>query len=165
MTILDPFSFEVSSGSEEQTLRLGARLGALLPKRMCVALQGELGAGKTAFSRGVGEGWNADQPLRSPTFTLVQCHRRDNGDVLYHVDLYRVQNTNDLASIGLEEILDADAICLIEWSERASHMIPSDALRVDIRVISETKRQLKFSANSEETWKILVAFRKSAFGI
>ncbi|MCL5274393.1 MAG: tRNA (adenosine(37)-N6)-threonylcarbamoyltransferase complex ATPase subunit type 1 TsaE, partial [Chloroflexi bacterium] len=77
MPVLDPYSFECLSHSEEQTQRLGARLGVLLPAHAIVALIGTLGAGKTQFARGIGAGWGAQQPLRSPSFTLVQEHRRD----------------------------------------------------------------------------------------
>jgi len=167
MALLDRRSFEATSSSEEQTLRLGARLGALLPQRCVVALQGEMGAGKTAFARGLGEGWGAEQPLRSPSFALIQKHQRADGDgVLYHVDLQRIESSTALAGIGLRELMDdEDAVFIIEWPERAEWMLPSDALRVRIRAISETKRQFLFSAKTDEAWSLLVTFRKSAFGV
>lgn len=77
MALLEQLSFECASHSDEQTQRLGMRLGALLPRRAVVALHGPLGAGKTSFARGVGRGWGAEQLLRSPTFTLVQEHHRE----------------------------------------------------------------------------------------
>lgn len=167
MALLDARSFEATSNSEEQTLRLGARLGAMLPPRVVIALKGDLGAGKTAFARGFGEGWGAAPPLRSPTFTLIQKHTREADEAaLYHVDLYRISTPADLASIGLGDLIDEDeSVCLIEWPEHAEGLIPDDAIRVSIRAISETKRQFLFSTKSEETWKLLVGFRKAAFGV
>jgi tRNA threonylcarbamoyladenosine biosynthesis protein TsaE len=167
MALLDRRSFEATSSSEEQTLRLGARLGAMLPAYCVVALQGEMGAGKTAFARGLGEGWRAEQPLRSPSFALIQKHRRPNDRaVLYHVDLQRIESNATLAGIGLRELMDdEEAVFIIEWPERAEAMLPPDALRVRIRAISETKRQFLFSAKTDAAWNLLVAFRKSAFGV
>ena len=167
MALLDRHSFEATSNSEEQTLRLGARLGAMLPARCVVALHGEMGAGKTAFARGLGEGWGASQPLRSPSFTLIQKHSRPQDDaVLYHVDLQRIESASDLAGIGLRDLIEEeDAIVLIEWPDRAAALLPPDALHIRIRSISETKRQFLFSAKNDEAWTVLVAFRKAAFGV
>ena len=148
-------------------MRLGARLGSTLPARAVIALKGGFGAGKTAFARGVGEGWGASAPLRSPTFTLIQKHTRAaDAAVLYHIDLYRIESAGQLNGIGLRELIeDETAVFLIEWPEHADALIPHDAMLVNIRTISETKRQLLFSTKSEETWKFMVAFRKAAFGI
>lgn len=167
MAHLEPLSFECTSHSEEQTQRLGARLGALLPSHAVIALQGPLGAGKTCFARGVGEGWGAQQILRSPTFTIVQQHRRVADDaVLYHIDLYRIDSEEELLNLGLAELLDAeDSVSIIEWPERASHLIGSDAIRVRFVPISDTKRHLTFSTQDTRTWQVLLAFRKSAFGV
>ena len=167
MALLDRRSFEATSSSEEQTLRIGARLGALLPARCVIALQGEMGAGKTAFARGLGEGWGVDQSLRSPSFALIQKHHRaSDRAVLYHVDLQRIESNAALAGIGLRELLeDDDAVFIIEWPERIEAMLPPDALRVRIRAISETKRQFLFSAKNEDAWQVLITFRKTAFGV
>lgn len=143
------------------------RLGALLPKHAVLALHGPLGAGKTSFARGIGAGWGADQGLRSPTFTLVQQHHRarDNA-TLYHIDLYRTENAAELASLGLDEILeDEDSVILIEWPERAPEAIPKDAIHIKLTITSDTKRQLAFSTQDTASWQVLLAFRKSAFGI
>ncbi len=166
MALLDAHSFEATSSSEEQTLRLGARLGAMLPERCVITLRGDLGAGKTAFARGVGEGWGARDALRSPTFTLIQKHTRAEGaGALYHIDLYRAVTPGDITNIGLSELLEEDAVFLIEWPERAESLLGDDALRVSIRAISDTKRQLLFSAKSDAAWRPLAAFRKAAFGV
>ena len=167
MPVLDTLSFEIVSHSDEQTQRIGARLGTLLPAHLVIALIGPMGAGKTHFSKGVGLGWGADQPLRSPTFTLVQEHHRA-GDraTLYHIDLYRAERRADLHGLGLEEIFeDEQAIALVEWAERAEGLLPKDTLRVHIDVTSPTKRQLTFSTQSEQTWPVLQALRKSVYGV
>ncbi len=167
MPVLEPLSFEVVSHSDEQTQRIGARLGTLLPLPCIVALQGQMGAGKTHFARGVGLGWGAEQALRSPTFTLVQEHHRTKDHAaMYHIDLYRAESEGDLQSIGLDEILEADdAVSLIEWPDRILSKLPADAIRVKLDVASETKRQLSFSTQATTTWQVLLAFRKSVYGV
>lgn len=167
MALLEQLSFECASHSDEQTQRLGMRLGALLPPHAVVALHGPLGAGKTSFARGVGRGWGAEQMLRSPTFTLVQEHHRDKDDAtLYHIDLYRIEQDSDLASLGLDEILDDErGLVLIEWPERAPHFIAKSAIHVKIGITSDTKRLLTLSTQDTQTWQVLLAFRKSAFGV
>lgn len=169
MPVLDPLSFECISHGEEQTQRLGIRLGALLPAHAVVALTGPLGAGKTQFARGIGVGWGAQHMLRSPTFTLVQEHHRAKDHrTLYHIDLYRVANEADLLTLGLDEILDdEDSVCVIEWADRASALIPRDAIHVkmDFAIAQQTKRRLTFIAQESTTWHVLLAFRKSAFGV
>jgi tRNA threonylcarbamoyladenosine biosynthesis protein TsaE len=143
------------------------RLGALLPQHAIVALHGPLGAGKTSFARGMGAGWGADQLLRSPTFTLVQEHHRvADGATLYHIDLYRTEDEGDVNSLGLEEILDDEnSVAIIEWPERASGLIPNEAIHVKFNIVSDTRRQLMISTQDTATWQVLLAFRKSAFGV
>jgi tRNA threonylcarbamoyladenosine biosynthesis protein TsaE len=105
--------------------------------------------------------------LRSPTFTLVQeHHRQQDVATLYHIDLYRVESERDLGSLGLEEIMDDDnALVLIEWPERAPNCVPKSAIHVKISITSDTKRLLTLSTQDAQTWQVLLAFRKSAFGV
>ena len=178
MPILEPLSFEVVSHGDEQTQRIGARLGVLLPTPCIVALIGPMGAGKTHFARGVGIGWGAEQALRSPTFTLVQTHHQskpagetttalsDRRNTLYHIDLYRAETDADLDSIGLDEILEEpDAVCLIEWPDHILNRLPPETIRVKLDVSAETKRMLTFSTQATSTWQVLLAFRKSVYGV
>jgi tRNA threonylcarbamoyladenosine biosynthesis protein TsaE len=167
MPVLEPLSFECTSHGEEQTQRLGARLGALLPAHAVIALSGPLGSGKTQFAKGLGAGWGALQPLRSPTFTMVQEHHRAQDDrALYHIDLYRVEAEVDLLTLGLDEILeDEQGVCVVEWPERAGALIGQDAIRVKFVITSDSKRLLTFSTQTTESWQVLLAFRKRAFGV
>ncbi len=167
MPVLDTLSFEIVSHSGEQTQRIGARLGALLPSHMVIALMGQMGAGKTYFSKGIGLGWGATQPLRSPTFTLIQEHHRSaDDDTLYHIDLYRAERAADLRGIGLDEIFeDEHAVALVEWAERAEDMLPNDTLLLHIDVVTPTKRRLTFSTKAESTWQVLQQLRQSVYGV
>src|SRR5258706_9835 len=93
--ILKEGQLDISSHSAEQTQRLGARLGSLLQVGDIICLSGDMGAGKTVFSAGIGRGWGAKTPLTSPTFNLVHDHTRDaDSQHLYHLDCYRLERPN-----------------------------------------------------------------------
>ena len=122
----------ISTASEAETLEAGARLAAGLRPGDSVLLQGGLGAGKTVFVRGAAGALGVDPgKVRSPTFTLVNIYP---GRVpVYHVDLYRIEKPEDLAEIGLEEILGTDGVAMVEWPEKLGRYTPAAAVRVLIR--------------------------------
>ncbi len=164
--ILDPHSLECFSHSQEQTQRLGARLGELLRPGDLVCLEGELGAGKTQFAQGVGRGWGVLETLTSPTFTLISEYQRPrDGAWLYHVDLYRIASVEEAIGFGLEDYLDDDALILVEWPERVLPLLPEERLWIQIEMISGTKRLLRMQATGERYQALLRAFRERAFGV
>jgi tRNA threonylcarbamoyladenosine biosynthesis protein TsaE len=120
--------------SEEETVELGRRIALALPRRAVVLLIGNLGAGKTTLAKGIVSGLGAALPedVSSPTFTLI--HEYGAGSV-YHIDLYRLDTPSQVATLGLEEILDRDAVVLIEWGERFPELWPRE--RIEIRLRSE----------------------------
>jgi tRNA threonylcarbamoyladenosine biosynthesis protein TsaE len=132
-------SFETHS--EEETIELGRRIAASLPKRAVVLLIGNLGAGKTTLAKGIISGLGAAEPddVSSPTFTLV--HEYGNGRV-YHIDLYRLDRPEELATLGLDEIFDRDAVVLIEWGERFPHLMPSERIEIRIQPTSQDFRTI-----------------------
>ena len=103
--------------SEDETIEFGRRIARDLPRRAVVLLIGNLGAGKTTLAKGIISGLGAAPPeeVSSPTFTLI--HEYGEGRV-YHIDLYRLDRPEQIATLGLEEIFDRDAVVLIEWGER-----------------------------------------------
>jgi tRNA threonylcarbamoyladenosine biosynthesis protein TsaE len=124
--------------SEEETIELGRRIAKLLPSRAVVLLIGNLGAGKTTLAKGIVHGLSAAAPeeVSSPTFTLIHEYGR-----VYHIDLYRLE---EVATLGLEEIFDRDAVVLIEWGERFPHLIPSDHFEIRIRPLDDEAREFTF---------------------
>jgi len=125
--------------SESETVALGARLARDLPVRAAVLLIGNLGAGKTTLAKGIVSGLGAAAPeeVSSPTFTLIHEYGADpstdhNAPRVYHVDLYRLEEARELATLGLEEIFERQAIVLVEWGERFPAMMP--AVRTEIRL-------------------------------
>ena len=122
--------------SEEETALAGGTVAKQLRKGDIVALNGELGAGKTTFAAGVASVLAPKAEAASPTFALVNVY---GGDVpIYHMDLYRLAGADDVWSIGLDDYFDESGICLIEWSERAVGLAPN--ITVDIMAEDENTR-------------------------
>ena len=123
------------------TWRLAAQLAAQLPDGGVVALQGELGAGKTTFVQGLARALGIERPITSPTFTLVGEYA-GTGLPLVHMDLYRLHSPDDLLSIGFSEYLERRALVAIEWPERAGDLLPADAIRVNIRLAPDARTRI-----------------------
>lgn len=120
----------ILSQSPEQTQAVAASLIPQLAAGSVLALHGDLGAGKTCFVRGLAIGLNVQQPVSSPTYTLVNEY---HGDLpLYHVDLYRLEGADDVLDMGLDDYLEGDGITAIEWPERAAAALPSGAFHIQL---------------------------------
>lgn len=142
----------INTDSPKQTEELGQKLGKLLEPADVVCLIGELGAGKTAFTRGLGQGWGTTARVTSPTFTLINEYARPNdGRILFHLDCYRLTNDDDVETIGLEDILVADGAVVIEWPQVASGWLPDDRLSIEIEHVDEETRAFKFSGSGERS--------------
>ena len=128
--------------SEEETIALGERLARALPAHGVVLLTGNLGAGKTMLAKGIVSGLGAApaEEVSSPTFTLI--HEYGNGRV-YHVDLYRLEEPRELATLGLEELFDRDALVLIEWGERFGRFLPAERTEIRIRAVAHDEREIE----------------------
>ena len=117
---------------EEETERLGARLGARLKPGAVVAFIGGLGAGKTAFTRGLACGLGIEERVTSPTFTIVNEY--EGGRMpLFHFDMYRLGSSDELVDIGWEDYLARGGVCAVEWSENVTDALEEDAIFVEIR--------------------------------
>ncbi|MEG0779524.1 MAG: tRNA (adenosine(37)-N6)-threonylcarbamoyltransferase complex ATPase subunit type 1 TsaE [Oscillospiraceae bacterium] len=119
------------SHSEQETEDLGERLGASLSPGAVLAFRGDLGMGKTAFTRGLARGLGYTGRVTSPTFTLVNEY--EGRIPLFHFDMYRLDDADALFDIGWEDYLERGGVCAVEWSERVTDALPPDTLFVELR--------------------------------
>jgi tRNA threonylcarbamoyladenosine biosynthesis protein TsaE len=135
--------------SEEETIEFGRELALRLPRRCVVLLIGNLGAGKTTITKGIVEGLGAALPdeVSSPTFTLIHQYSEN----VYHIDLYRLETAAEVATLGLDEIFDREAVVLIEWGERFRELMPPEHVEVFLKALEDDRRQISvLFPNSEE---------------
>tara|TARA_B100000902_G_C26729203_1_gene630551 strand:+ start:81 stop:569 length:489 start_codon:yes stop_codon:yes gene_type:complete len=154
--LLDPMIFDIVG--EEEMVTFGARLGEALRPRATITLQGDLGVGKTTLSRGLLYYLGHEGPVKSPTYTLVEPYNLDCGTV-YHFDLYRVIDPEELDYIGFSEYLSDASFSLIEWPEQGSGYLNT----VDIRIKISHKglgRQIMVSAHSTSGEAIFCRLKK-----
>lgn len=149
----------VVSEEESQTLELGKKLGRLLQQPTLVLLQGDLGAGKTVFARGVARGLGVDPqiPITSPTFTLMN-HYQARLD-LYHFDLYRLSDPDELIELGFDDYAYGSGVTLIEWPEKLGNS-ETPGLWVDLKRIDDERREIDFSFQGEENKELSVILQK-----
>ncbi|MBP5300617.1 MAG: tRNA (adenosine(37)-N6)-threonylcarbamoyltransferase complex ATPase subunit type 1 TsaE [Victivallales bacterium] len=137
---------EYLTTSEEMTLALGERLAGLLSGGCVVALEGDLGCGKTVLSRGIARGLGVTEAVTSPTFTVAQEYRLPDGRFLYHLDMYRISDETAALAFGIDEFLfQPNAITLVEWPGQIAGLLVGPRLRtIHFRHGGEGIRALSF---------------------
>lgn len=126
----------VETNSPEETWELATELADELPAGTVMALHGELGAGKTCFIQGYAAALGIDEPITSPTYTLIGEY--EGRLPLHHIDLYRLSGPVEALGLGLEEYFDVNGITAIEWAERAEGLLPDDLLHIEIKADEHT---------------------------
>ena len=132
---------EFITKTEAETEAIGARLAKTLRGGAVIAMYGELGAGKTAFVRGLARGLGLTARVSSPTFTIVNEYAGERE--LIHFDMYRLSGADELFDIGWEDYLSRGAVCAVEWSENVEDAFYGDEIRVRIEKLSETGRRIQ----------------------
>ncbi|MGA3024254.1 MAG: tRNA (adenosine(37)-N6)-threonylcarbamoyltransferase complex ATPase subunit type 1 TsaE [Bryobacteraceae bacterium] len=134
------------TASEEETIALGEQIARELPHKAVVLLIGNLGAGKTTLAKGIAQGLGAAaaEEVSSPTFTLIH----EYGERVYHIDLYRLDSAAEVATLGLDEIFDRDAVALVEWGERFPELMPPR--RIEIRLDPEGEDGRRIAVSTAE---------------
>ena len=157
------------SHSTGQTQRVGSRLGEMLQAGDIILLEGPLGSGKTLLAKGIAQGLGVTDDVTSPSFTLINEFRpRDSGGrlPLYHIDLFRLEDANKEAqAMGTEEYLYGDGVCVIEWAERASEIMPPEHLLIRMSIVSESKRGVYMIPRGARYIELLREFKRRAFGV
>jgi tRNA threonylcarbamoyladenosine biosynthesis protein TsaE len=133
--------------SEQEMVQIGALVARTLTPGIIITLSGPLGAGKTMLARAIVQALGYRGSVKSPTYTLVESYRVPSFTV-HHFDLYRISDPEELEFIGLRDFLEAGAVCLFEWPERAPGMLPQADLRIEIHPV-DNKREVSMIAASQ----------------
>ena len=136
----------VTSKSYKDTLKLGRIIAGRIKPADIICLFGQLGAGKTVLVKGIAEGLGIKRgEVVSPSFILMRLHKK--GKIpLYHFDLYRLNNAQDILGLGYEEYLYGNGVAVIEWADRLKYLLPKEFIKVELYIKAERQRALKFSA-------------------
>ncbi|MBI3990982.1 MAG: tRNA (adenosine(37)-N6)-threonylcarbamoyltransferase complex ATPase subunit type 1 TsaE [Candidatus Omnitrophica bacterium] len=154
---------KITTNSQEETIRCGELLGRRLCRGDVVALCGELGSGKTTFTKGVAAGLGIKrEKVNSPTFVLI---RQVSGGrlPLYHFDLYRLDKLSEIQGLGYEEYFYGDGVTVIEWADKAKSILPMEYLCVKFSSKDEGKRIIEFCPKGERFKMVVREFRKGNF--
>lgn len=166
--ILNPHTVDLISTSVEQTQRFAFRLGQLLEPGDIIGLEGDLGAGKTAFVRGIARALGVRDSVTSPTFTLMNEYRgRDQRVPLYHIDVYRLSEASEIETLGLDEYLFGNGVCAIEWADRIRSLLPRERLWVTLRHydLVENRRSIVLAGHGQRYEALLRDYKRAAFGV
>ena len=154
-TVISETQITYITTSDEETISLGLRLGALLSEGDVVALVGELGSGKTWFTKGLalGLGVSPDTIVTSPSFTLVNEYK--GRYTFYHMDFYRLENLPEVLSAGLEEYLHDSGVVALEWADRWPEILPDKRVLVKFLIIDDRRREITLSGYDPRALEII----------
>lgn len=147
---------QIEVHSLEETSALGLKLAQYIEPGMMITLTGDLGAGKTTFTKSLGKGLGVKKTINSPTFTILKIY---HGKMpLYHIDAYRLEGISQ--DLGFEEYFEDDGLCVIEWPHYIEDQLPAERLEISINRIedeSDTRRMFSFTAHGKRYDKIVEA--------
>lgn len=149
----DSHWYEIKLANEAETERFGALLARLLPRGALLYLHGDLGAGKTTLARGLLHALGYPGAVKSPTYALIEPYEI-NGRKVFHLDLYRLADPEELEAIGFRDCLGGDALCLIEWPERGSKILPPADLSLYLEPAGSGRR-LRLSSGTTSGQHVL----------
>jgi len=142
-----------TSHSPEQTRRLGKRLGELSQAGDVFLLTGNLGSGKTCLTQGIARGLGVKEYAFSPSFVIVrEYHGRL---LLYHIDFYRLDRIEEIADLGLDEYLYGRGVCVVEWADKGTALMPDEHLLINLSYISDTERSISLDSRGNRYAELL----------
>ncbi len=133
------------STSPNHTRTMGEKLAHSLEAGDVLVLQGDLGAGKSEFTRGIAKGLGIDGPIPSPSFTIMNVYE-DGRIPLYHFDWYRLNSSEELYEMGMDEYLQGEGVAVIEWPSQCPDAVPGDHLEVTLTVVDENTRDIQINS-------------------
>jgi tRNA threonylcarbamoyladenosine biosynthesis protein TsaE len=140
------------------------QLGELLESGDVIFLDGELGSGKTTLVQGLAAGWGSAEQVTSPTFVLVNVYRRPQGEQLFHMDAYRLENAAEAEALDLDALIDEGPL-VVEWAERIAAALPSERLRLKIKSVDPSRRHIEVLPTGERYIRIAEAFQQAVYGV
>jgi tRNA threonylcarbamoyladenosine biosynthesis protein TsaE len=156
-------SFDFTSRSANETIEFGQRLGNLLGAGDLVLLVAPFGAGKTHLTKGIAGAFGVvEDEVNSPSFVLINEYEADrlHGSMpVYHVDLYRIETPDELASVGLDDVIAGDSLTVIEWAERASDWLPQEHLLITIELLGPNERLIRLQPYGKRYAELVEALR------
>lgn len=144
---------KIVTNSPEKTKEIAYNLGKMLEAGSLVIMTGDLGAGKTTFTQGIALGMGISKNVTSPTFTIMKVYK--NTIPLYHIDAYRLEGLSQ--DLGLEEMMEDDGVCVIEWPIFIDERLPKEHLNINLKWIDDNTREITISANGKKYETILEA--------
>ena len=142
----------------QQTQQLGSNIGKLTLPGDIFLLAGDLGTGKTCLTQGIAWGLDIKEYTLSPSFVIVREHY---GRLpLYHIDLYRLDNIEEIIDLGLDDYLYGNGVCVVEWAEKGLGVLPEEHFLIEISHLSGDDRRFQFTPNSQRYWELLAQLKK-----
>lgn len=153
--------FEVTSKAQAQTELVAQALGTLIPLGTIIGLRGEIGAGKTIFTKGFAKGLDVTEPITSPSYPIILEYEFPKG-LFIHMDWYRTSGPDEIELLGIEEYFTPSTICIIEWANRAPDLLPSFALDISIEVVNSHDRRMILTLPDQLYDQLLIKLKDSA---
>ena len=138
--------------NKSETQELGRIVASFSFRQEVITLSGQLGAGKTTFSQGFAKGLGIEGVINSPTFNIVKCYF-NSSIPLYHIDAYRLEDLHQ--DLGLEEYIEGDGVCLVEWAEFILEVIPNELLKIEIEIVESDERIVSITAHGDRYIELL----------
>ncbi len=138
--------------SNEETIKLGEKLGNLLNKGDVILLVGDLSGGKTTLTKGIGKALGVERIINSPTFTIVKTYKGKKAN-LYHLDLYRLDGLNN--DFDLEDYIETDGVCVIEWPHQVDELLPDEYINITLSILDLNEREIVIDAKGERYERIV----------
>lgn len=141
-------NYKITSNSDMDTIELAQNIESEKFPNMVICLEGDLGSGKTLFAKGFAKSMGIDENITSPTFNIIKEYNAEEGYKLFHMDVYRLSESKD--DLGIEEYFTKKGVCIIEWADLISDILPKKRLDIKIKIVGENRRVFLITPYGEE---------------